>query len=54
MKKVSFIIAGLVSLMLVGCGSDGGENSSASSIENSSAPSIEVANYPAIPQIPND
>ncbi len=68
MKKVSFIIAGLVSLMLVGCGgSEGSVGGSADSVDvDTSTPSINVSSsnsantaalqdgLPSIPDIPNE
>jgi len=65
MKKVSFIITGLVSLMLVGCGgSEGSVGGSADNV-NTDAPSISISTsslgtenayipeeLPAIPALP--
>jgi len=70
MKKVSFIVAGLVSLLLVGCGgSEGSVSSATDSIDNSVetvTPSTDVISLksannavvqdglPSIPDIPNE
>jgi len=67
MKKVSFIIAGLVSLLLVGCGgSEGNVASAGDTPSTSKTPSTGVVSLnsannaaiqdglPSIPDIPNE
>ena len=50
MKNVIFILAGLIALMLVGCGESG--TSASASVDDAQV--VSISGYPAVPQVPAD